>query len=120
MDKGRWEIVRLNIERYERLLVSETDPMKLRTIRTLLAEARSEELLFRDEGALEHVAEDGAALRTRARRWRMQAEEYRTVAEATASVSARRTYLGLARSYELLAGRAESRAGCAESGSKAG
>lgn len=120
MEKGRREIVRLNIERYERLLASETDPSTLRTLRTLLAEARGEELLIRDEGALEQATEDAAALRTRAGRWRMQAEEYRTVAEATVSEAARHAYLRLARSYQMLAERAESTASRAERGSKAG
>lgn len=120
MDEESRRIARLNIARYVRLLASETDPATRRTLLTLLAEARGEERLIDDEGALDKAAEDAAALRKDAARWRMRAKEYRTVAEATTNESARNTFLHLARSYEALATHAESRANRAQPGSQAG
>lgn len=116
----RLEIVRLNIAHYERLLAAETDSAKLRTLRTLLAEARNEQTLIKDEGALERTTKEARELRQDAKRWRMRAEEYRTIADATASEAARNTYFSLARSYEVLAARAEGRAGEEKTESKSG
>lgn len=116
----RLEIVRLNIAHYERLLAAETDSAKLRTLRTLLAEARNEQTLIKDEGALERTTKEARELRQDAKRWRMRAEEYRTIADATASEAARNSYLSLARSYEVLAARAEGRAGEEKTESKSG
>lgn len=119
-DIDRLEIVRLNIAHYERLLATETDSAKLRTLRTLLVEARNEQMLIKDEGALEQTTKAAPELRQDAKRWRMKAEEYRTVADATASEAARNTYLYLARSYEVLAARAEGRAGEEKTQSQSG
>ena len=112
-DEKPLDIVRLNIARYMRLLESETDPMTLTTLRTLLAEARNEETLIEAEAVFEKGKKQPVELREDARRWRMRAEEYRTVAGAIASEAARSTYRRLARSYEGLAepsaGRADNR-----------
>jgi hypothetical protein len=109
-DEKPLDIVRLNIARYMRLLESETDPMTLTRLRTLLAEARNEETLIEEGAVFEKGKKQPVELREDARRWRMRAEEYRTVAGAIASEAARDTYRRLARSYEGLAERAELKA----------
>jgi hypothetical protein len=103
----RLQLIRDNIERYERLLQAETDPANRRTLQSLLAEAHAEETLLLEERRLETGDKN---LRDDARRWRMRCEEYRAVADAVLNVSARQTYLRLAKNYESLAERAESRA----------
>lgn len=107
MDEMRQAIVRLNIARYERLLETEADEAKRRTLRSLLTEARSEAMFLSEENAIEQAGNDAGALRRDARRLRLRAEEYRTIAEACRDDGARNTYLHLARSYDVLAERAE-------------
>ena len=111
MDKNRRNVVQLNIERYERLLRDANDPATIDIMRELLAEARAEEKLFKEEAALEGAAGGLPDIRDAAHRLRLRAEEYRTVAHNMKSHGARDAYLHLARSYEVLAQRAELRAG---------
>jgi hypothetical protein len=103
----RLQVVRDNIERYERLLQTERDPANCAILQSLLAEARAEETLLLEERKFE---DGGKAVQDQARRWRMRAEEYRVVADAMTNDSARQTYLRLAQNYEGLADRAEQRA----------
>lgn len=120
MGEMRREIVRLNIERYERLLETETDEAKRRTLESLLAEARGQAMLIGDEGALEQPGREGADLLDEARRWRMRADEYRVIADACQSDGARSTYLQLARSYDALADRAQGMAASQSGHERAG
>jgi hypothetical protein len=85
-----------NIERYERLLEAEFDPVNRAALESLLAEGRAEERVVfeKDKG----LWADARQWWSDARRWRMAAEEYRAVA-AKQSESARRTYLRLAQAY---------------------
>lgn len=110
----RLEIIRANIERYERLLETEVDSINRATLESLLAEARAEERLLAEEHRVEERDKglwgDARQWWSDARRWRMKAEEYRAVADSVQSESARRTYLHLAQSYDALAQRAEARA----------
>jgi hypothetical protein len=103
----RLQVIRANIDRYERLLRTETDPVNRDTFQSLLAEARAEEALIIEELRFEDgdIGPWGDALR-----WRMRAEEYRAVADAMHNDGARHAYLRLARDYDALAGRAERRA----------
>jgi hypothetical protein len=103
----RLQLLRDNIERYERLLESEFDPVTRQTLQSLLAEARAEECLILEERALESGDNE---LWDAARRWRLRAAEYRGVADAMHNSSARQTYVRLAQNYEQLAERAEARA----------
>jgi hypothetical protein len=107
MDDGRRDIVRLNIARYEAMLQTETDPVRIATVRDLLAEARGEASLLRDEAAIERARNDADGLQPDSGRLRMRAEEYRAIALALKSEAARSTYLHLARSYDKLAARAD-------------
>ena len=106
----RLQIIRTNIERYERLLEAEFDPVNREALESLLAEGRAEDRLVVEERRVENrdkgLWSDARQWWSDARRWRMAAEEYRVVA-ARQSESARRTYLHLAQGYEALAERAE-------------
>jgi hypothetical protein len=110
----RLQIIRANIEQYERLLEAEFDPVNRATLESLLAEGRAEERLVVEERRVENQDKglwgDARQWWSDARRWRMAAEEYRAFA-AMQSEGARRTYLHLARGYEELADRAESTVG---------
>ena len=103
----RLQMLRSNIERYERLLETESNQATRHTLQSLLAEARAEACLVIEERSLEQGDKD---LLEDALRWRMRAEEYHAVADATHNDSARETYLRLAGNYEALAKRAETRA----------
>ncbi len=120
MDDGRREIVRLNIVRYEAMMQTETDPVRLETLKNLLAESRSEAILLKDEAAIERARNEAKSLQQDSRRLRMRAEEYRAIADALKSEAARSTYLYLARSYERLADRADGRDMLGPAASKAG
>ena len=106
----RLQIIRANIERYERLLETEFNPVNREALESLLAEGRAEERLVVEERRVENQDKglwgDARQWCSDARRWRMAAEEYRAVAYKQ-SESARRTYLHLAQGYEALAERAE-------------
>jgi hypothetical protein len=110
----RWEIVNLNIAHYERLLETETNEERVRTLKSLLAEAQGEALRLGKEQLLseEHTLASGngadpAALSRDARRLRMKGEDYRAIANCCRTDAARDTYLCIARSYEVLAERAK-------------
>jgi hypothetical protein len=109
----RLQIIRANIERYERLLETEFNPVSRAALEGLLAEGRAEERLVVEERRVENQDKglwgDVRQWWSDARRWRMAAEEYRAVA-AKQSESARRTYLHLAQGYEALAERVEAKA----------
>ncbi len=106
MDKMRREILRLNISNYERLLNTETDAVKLHTLRNLLTEARSEAMALGQESAPPAEKHMGD-FREDARRLRLRAEEYRTIADASKNDGMNPTYRCLAKSYDLLAERVE-------------
>jgi hypothetical protein len=107
MDEMRAAIIRWNIERYERQLVTEADAATRRTLQALLVEAQNEALLLSAETTLERQRAQRGELMQEARRWRLRAEEYRVIAEACQSDAARSAYSNLARGYERLAQRAE-------------
>jgi len=109
MARERDEIIGLNIERYERLLTTETDPAKHGTLEKLLVEARDDALVAQAECRMRD-GDDAEALRHDARRWTLQADEYSVLAKACRDDGARVTYLFIARRYELLAQQAKQRA----------
>ncbi len=110
MDESRRQIVRLSIAYYERIMEIETDEARLRTIRCLLAEARSEAALLEEEAALERPETAPRKSLDQANRLRMKAEECRAIADTMFSEGGRSVYLRFARDYDLLADRAEGRA----------
>jgi hypothetical protein len=105
------EIIRLNIERFVRVLEGERDPAKRAVLEGLLKEARAElQYVEAAEAMSGAVPEPASALRDKAQRWRMRAAEYRAVAEQVANASAHATYRRLAECYDALAERAQGRA----------
>ena len=100
----------MNIAHYERLLATETDEEKVRTLRSLLAEAKSEALLVDEQGSIEGAEKDATDRHRAAKRFVMRADEYRAIADASKSDASRATYLQLAHAYELLAKQAGSAA----------
>ena len=93
-------IARFAIERCERLLKTESDPMAVARLERLLDRAQREyedpEPARRQEGEEEY-------------RMRLRAEEYRTIADSCVDAAARRSHLHMARWYDFLAERSEKR-----------
>jgi hypothetical protein len=109
MAEPRQGVARLNVERFERLLQNERDPIKRSALERLLAQARTESDLASAEALFAATKDTSPDLAEQARRLRLKAEECRTVADTFESESARDAFRRLAHDYDVLATRAESR-----------
>ncbi|MFO1055773.1 MAG: hypothetical protein U1E53_02260 [Dongiaceae bacterium] len=95
-----------SIERYERLLETESNEARRYTLHTFLAEACAEACFIMAQRTLDRGDRDLAG---DAVRWRMRAEEYTALAGAVQNDGAREAYLRLAQNYATLADSAEAR-----------
>lgn len=104
---NREEIIRLNIERFQQLLVSETDPQKRRMLGNLLSEARAELEFLADVGSLQHEQVAGPVSEARMRRLRRKANECRSTAQEHQNSSTGEFFRLLAERYDTILKRVE-------------